>query len=449
MTLAGSSKTRKDDPQYSARLNFLYKLPILAVVFLAFIWSLIFAWMGTWPLALGQFFLALVCLYGWRLADRGHLSPALLMSQAVFFIMLVVLCLVYDVPSAEVPRVSHIFLLGVALVGYINYKRQRSRLQLAMIATSLATFVVFSSSAHALPFAEPIPDSIRVYGAWINSMIATGILATGTYVFQAEVRRDDQVVRDLEAALWSGDLRLYFQPQVSIDGTIIGAEALLRWQHAERGLVPPSEFIPIAEHAGLMGKIGYWVLQQACRTLADWQRHPETAELTLSVNVSASQFLEDEFEQSVLNLVSTFDIDATKLKIELTESVMVANTEQVVAKMHVLRAAGIGMALDDFGTGYSSLGYLRRLPLTQLKIDRSFVQDVTEGERNAALVRSIIQIGRDLDLTILAEGVETREQLQWLDDGGCDEYQGYLFGKPMPIEGFEAALSEQVRQAAG
>jgi EAL domain-containing protein (putative c-di-GMP-specific phosphodiesterase class I) len=178
------------------------------------------------------------------------------------------------------------------------------------------------------------------------------------------------------------------------------------------------------------------VLQSAMKTLADWSRHDETRHLTLSVNVSASQFLEDGFERSVLSLIETFGIDPTLLKIELTESVMVANPEIVIAKMHVLRAVGIGMALDDFGTGYSSLGYLRQLPLTQLKIDRSFVQSMTENRRSAALVRSIVQMGLDLELNVLAEGVETQDQINFLTQNGCQAYQGYFFGRPVPLEEF-------------
>ncbi|MBN9333819.1 MAG: EAL domain-containing protein [Devosia sp.] len=211
---------------------------------------------------------------------------------------------------------------------------------------------------------------------------------------------------------------------------------MLRWKSPDGKQVSPAEFIPAAEQAGLMGRIGYWVLQSAMRTLAEWARHEETRHLTLSVNVSASQFLEDGFERSVLSLIETFGIDPTRLKIELTESVMVANPEIVIAKMQALRAAGIGMALDDFGTGYSSLGYLRQLPLTQLKIDRSFVQSMTDNKRSATLLRGIVKMGLDLELHVLAEGVETREQVSILTQNGCQAYQGYFFGRPMPLEEF-------------
>ncbi len=189
-----------------------------------------------------------------------------------------------------------------------------------------------------------------------------------------------------------------------------------------------------------MDELGMWVLETSCRTLVDWTRNPQTRHLTLAANVSASQFLNEDFEHKLMDLLDTFGVDPRRLKLEITETVMVTNTEQVAAKMQVLRSIGVGLALDDFGTGYSALGYLRRLPLSELKIDRSFVQDVTENERSAALARSIIQIGRDLGLGVLAEGVETEAQFQLLRESGCDAFQGYHFGRPVPLAEFEAGM---------
>ncbi len=440
-------KSRMDDrrAQYSARFVIAYKIAALVIAVLSLAWAVLFAVTGNPYLALSQVMVTLFCGIAWLLAYRGQLANALLLTQVAFLFSISLLCLVFDVPSAEVPRVSHIFLLVLALLGYLNFKRQPSALQLVLIGLCVAGFIALSSSSYAVPFAMPIGDDIRLVGAWINAGTATLLLVGGVYVFQFELERTDRRADELKAALWKRQFELFYQPQVDRSGRVVGAEALLRWKHPSRGYVSPAEFIPLAEEAGLMDEIGSWVLETSCRTLVDWSRHSELRNLTLSANVSASQFLNEDFEQTLIHLVDTFEIDPKLLKLEITESVMVSNTDLVAAKMQILRGVGIGLALDDFGTGYSSLGYLRRLPLSELKIDRSFVQDITENDRSASLARSIIQIGRDLGMTVLAEGVETGAQFAFLRDSGCDAFQGYHFGRPVPLAEFEARL---LRQAA-
>lgn len=432
--------SRKLEAQYSARLVLAYKLAALSVAGLSLFWCLFFVVAGNWILAPAQLVLAIVCAISWLLAERGYFTRALLLSQLVFLVFILALCLMFDVPSETVPRVSHLFLPVLAMLGYLNFKRAPSGLQLGLIGTCIVAFVVLASTNYALPFAEPIAEEVRVFGAWMNAAAAALMLAGCIYVFQLELERSDHRVNALRAALWNREFEVFYQPQVDRNGETIGAEALLRWKPDGRGYVPPAEFIPQAEEAGLMSEIGAFVLETACRTLVGWSQHAETRHLTLSVNVSASQFHEEDFETSVVQMVERFKIDPRLLTIELTESVMVENTEMVATKMAVLRSIGIDMSLDDFGTGYSSLTYLRRLPLTQIKIDRSFVQDIIGNERNGALVRSIIQLGHDLELSILAEGVETQEQFVFLRDGGCQEFQGYLFGRPVPLAEFERGL---------
>jgi EAL domain-containing protein (putative c-di-GMP-specific phosphodiesterase class I) len=439
------AKSNGEADQHAGRLVLAYRwaAPIVGVLSLG--WALFFALQSNWALAGSQMVVALVAVLGLVLANSGHFAKALLLTQAVFLVCIALLCLLFDVPSAEVPRVSHIFMLVVALVGYLNFKRQPSTVQLVLVALSVAGFVALSSSSYALPFAYPIPDDVRIYGSWLNAATATLMLVGCVYVFQLELERADRRGQELKTALWSRQFELFYQPQVDRGGRVVGAEALLRWKHPKRGYVSPGEFIPMAEEAGLMGDIGQWVLETACHTLVQWSCSPETRLLTLSVNVSASQFLDEDFEHVVVQLLDRFDIDPTRLKLEVTESVMMTSTDEVAARMQVLRGIGIGLALDDFGTGYSSLAYIRRLPLSQLKIDRSFVQEVTENERSAALARSIVQLGRDLDLSVLAEGVETAEQFAFLSDSGCEEFQGFYFGRPVPLADFEATL---VRKAA-
>jgi len=234
--------------------------------------------------------------------------------------------------------------------------------------------------------------------------------------------------------------QLFYQAQVDSSGRLVGAEALLRWQHTERGMVSPADFIPLAEESGLILPLGSWVLTTACQQLAAWATRPETAHLTLAVNVSAKQFHLPTFVEEVLALVDYYVVPTARLKLEITESMLLCNVDDIIAKMTVLKARGINFSMDDFGTGYSSLQYLKRLPLDQLKIDQSFVRDIASDDNDKAIVRTIIAMAQGLNLNIIAEGVETLAQRQLLLDRGCTTYQGYLLGRPMPIEKFDALL---------
>jgi diguanylate cyclase (GGDEF)-like protein/PAS domain S-box-containing protein len=238
----------------------------------------------------------------------------------------------------------------------------------------------------------------------------------------------------LRRALREGELHLYYQPQVDLHGQLIGAEALLRWLPPDSASVPPASFIPLAEDTGLILPIGQWVLDTACAQLKIWEAYPATAAMILSVNVSARQFLQADFVAQVRASLARSGASPTRLALELTESVLLENVEEAILRMQQLRALGIGFALDDFGTGYSSLSYLKRLPLDQVKIDQSFVRDVNHDPNDAAIVRAILAMSRSLGLGVIAEGVETEAQYAFLSENGCTEFQGYWFGKPLPIE---------------
>ena len=258
---------------------------------------------------------------------------------------------------------------------------------------------------------------------------------------QAAVFQRVQLDNDLRSSLEQGDFRLHYQPQVDIHGKVVGAEALLRWHHPRRGMVLPGEFIALAEETGFILPLGQWVLETACQQLVEWSEDETTAAWTLSVNVSARQFHEPEFVESVLKCLRTTGAQPSRLRLELTESLMLRDVEEVIAKMEQLKAHGIGFALDDFGTGYSSLTYLRRLPLDSLKIDRSFVRDILTDPNVAAIARSIVVLARDLGLTVVAEGVEQTGQFEFLVGQGCGGYQGYLFGRPVPAQELRASAS--------
>ncbi|MCB5188939.1 EAL domain-containing protein [Methylobacillus caricis] len=254
---------------------------------------------------------------------------------------------------------------------------------------------------------------------------------------QALITQRAAMEEDLRQALARNELVLFYQSQVDEAAKLFGAEVLLRWQHPRHGLLSPAGFISLAEETGLILPIGNWVLKTACLQLVAWSKRAETSALSLSVNVSARQFRQPDFVERVLAILNETGVDPMYLKLELTESMLVENIEDMIIKMNALKAMGVGFSMDDFGTGYSSLSYLKRLPLSQLKIDRTFVRDVLIDANDASIVRTIIALGQGLGLKVIAEGVETQEQQAFLAQNGCLAYQGYLFGMPAPLIRFE------------
>jgi EAL domain-containing protein (putative c-di-GMP-specific phosphodiesterase class I) len=239
---------------------------------------------------------------------------------------------------------------------------------------------------------------------------------------------------DLRLGLMRKEFVLYYQPVVDEHGSILGVEALVRWQHPTRGMVSPGEFIPVAEQTGLILLLGQWVLEVACAQLVTWSTHPTTRRLTIAVNVSARQFKHPEFSNQLLSLIRLTGVNPYRLKLEITESLLLHDMEDAIVKMGELRSIGVNFSLDDFGTGYSSLSYLKRLPLDQLKIDQSFVRDVLTDPNDAAIARTILTLAESLDLGVVAEGVETVGQRDFLLRNGCKSFQGYLFGRPVPVD---------------
>ncbi len=248
---------------------------------------------------------------------------------------------------------------------------------------------------------------------------------------------------DLRLALERGELQLYYQPQMDDSRRITGAEALLRWQHPQRGMVSPLDFISLAEDTGLILPIGLWVLETACALLKTWSLDGATGDLRLAVNVSARQFRQPDFAEQVMEVLARSGAEPTRLKIELTESIVIDDVDEVISRMQTLKALGIGFSMDDFGTGFSSLSYLKRLPLDQLKIDRAFVSDLASDPNDGVIARTIITMGKTLGLDVIAEGVETEDQLACLRTFGCQAFQGYLFSRPLPLAAFEEMLRRQ------
>jgi diguanylate cyclase (GGDEF)-like protein len=257
---------------------------------------------------------------------------------------------------------------------------------------------------------------------------------------QAVITTRVEMESDIRQSILKGEFALYYQPQVNRDNQTVGAEVLLRWPHPQRGMVPPAAFIPLAEECGLILPLGNWVLETACTQLAQWATDDRFQHLTLAVNVSARQFRQSDFVPYVVDLLAYTGINPRRLKLELTESLLVDDVTETTEKMIALKAHGVGFSLDDFGTGYSSLSYLKRLPLDQLKIDQSFVRDLMTDPNDAAIALAVITLGHSLGLAVIAEGVETQAQREHLHRQGCDAYQGYLLGRPMPLQDFEARM---------
>lgn len=254
---------------------------------------------------------------------------------------------------------------------------------------------------------------------------------------ESSLRERSLLEEEIRRGIEGGQFVLYYQPQVLDDGIVYAAEVLVRWNHPKRGMVSPAEFIPIAEETGLIVPLGEWIIKAACSQIREWYDREFFGGLSISVNVSARQFNQSNFVESLLETVDYYSIDPKRLKLELTESLLVQNVEDVIAKMEQLKNHGIRFSLDDFGTGYSSLSYLKRLPLDQLKIDQGFVRDILIDSNDAIICKSTIALAQSMGLSVIAEGVETSEQLDVLRSFGCRAYQGYYFSRPLDVEAFE------------
>ena len=304
---------------------------------------------------------------------------------------------------------------NTASIGVTLFGDQKSSLDDLLKQADLAMYRAKASGRNALRFFDPEMQSV----------------VAARFAMDADFRE----------GLRQNQFSLHYQAQVDHLNRVTGAEALLRWTHPQRGSVSPGEFIPLAEETGLILPLGLWVLETACQQLEVWAGSLETAQLTLAVNVSAHQFRQRDFVEQVVSVLERTASDPGKLKLELTESLLLDDIEDVVAKMNALTARGVCFSLDDFGTGYSSLSYLKRLPLDQLKIDQSFVRDVMVDPNDAAIARTIVGLAHSLGLGVIAEGVETEEQLLFLASHGCHAYQGYLFSRPLPIDAFTELVS--------
>lgn len=376
----------------------------------------------------------------WLIA-RGRLRTTALLAAHVLPVFVATFCLFDNVPPG-LPRATHLHFLPVAIGCYFVFRQQGVYLKLVIPAACLAAFLAFGNMSLAIQdSALLIPPQAAEIAVWANSITALGGLVLTVIFMNADLSVRRQMEGEMRQAIVKGEFVLHYQPQIHEDGHVIGAEALVRWNHPEKGHIAPGKFIPLAEETGLIVPIGNWVLRAACAQLALWESRAETRNLTMAVNVSASQFRQPDFVHNVAEIVRLSGARPSQLKLELTESMFIDNIEATVDKMNALRELGIVWSLDDFGTGYSSLSVLHRFPLGQIKIDQAFVRDMLTNKSNMVIIEAIIALAGKLGLQVIAEGIETVDQLNRLREAGCRAYQGYLFSPPKDIGSFETFLS--------
>ncbi|MCG9516722.1 EAL domain-containing protein [Acinetobacter pittii] len=442
--MLASSYFKKRQKNYRAvkdqQLTIAAKANIFICIIFCLFWTIYFAFAQMWLIVYMDIFFTLISIFSLFLIYINRISAGILLSQFVLLVFPVIFCLFFDVATNDRPQVAHLFLPAGAILGYLNYRRNPSFLQIVLILLSVICFIFFSGSSFNLESAIPLSEDIRDHGGWIATCVATLMICISIYTMQLEIQTESSMVQDLRLALAKEQFELFYQPQIDSSERLIGAEALLRWRHPVLGYVPTPDFIPAAENYGLMPEIGVWVLAQGCKVLQDWSKQAETKDLTLSINISADHFMQPTFEQTLIDLVLQYGINPSRLILEITENIALNNCVSMIEKMHFLSKNGIQLSLDDFGTGYSSLSYLQKMPIKQIKIDRSFVQAALEDKRSNKLVTGIIKIGLDLNLRVLVEGIETTEQFNTFKDNGCTEFQGYLWGYPMPLNDFMEQL---------
>jgi EAL domain-containing protein (putative c-di-GMP-specific phosphodiesterase class I) len=371
------------------------------------------------------------------LLKQGKIAQASAVLLTSLLIITSLICLCLDVPSPAVPRSTHHFMLALGASAYLLLRGSPDWIRQGVTWTFFLAFCLFASTNWSWESSYALSDEVRTVGIWVNNGMSIVTLYMVLHVMQADMLSRNQLESELRHTILEGRLLLHYQPQVDQDGEVFGAEALVRWPHPRKGLIPPNDFIPLAERTGLILPLGEWVLKQACAQLAMWAQHPSTSSLTMSVNVSAIQFHQPDFVAQVLGIVERSGVAPDRLKLELTESMLVSDIDDIITKMTALKSHGVGFSMDDFGTGYSSLAYLQRMPLDQLKIDQAFVRDLLTNPNAAAIASTLVKLGQDLGLKVIAEGVETQEQREFLSSIGCHAFQGYLYSKPLPVAEFD------------
>lgn len=418
-------------------------LASLVLVLVGSLWGVFFTLQGGWGIVLMDLLLILCGLGVFILTLRNQVRLANLLLFGVIILVIVGMTLLLDPNTTAAPRATHLYLLPIAVAALMAFRDEPIWLRYGVALLCLGLFTALASSSWAPSSAYNLPDEVRVTGSWVQSIVVMLMLFVLLHILQSDAVERSILDRDLHVALREQQFVLHYQPQLNRTGQVIGAEVLIRWQHPQRGLVAPAEFIGHAEQTGMIIPIGQWVLEQAVRQLRCWNDEPLFAGIGLAVNISQKQFRQASFVADTLALLAEHGIDARRLDLEITETLIVQDLEDLQHKMSALAERGVRFSLDDFGTGFSSLSHLKRLPLDTLKIDRSFICDVLTDSSSETIVRTVIGLGQSLGMTVIAEGVESEAQQQFLLSNGCTQFQGYLFSKPLPLQAFRDYVAQQ------
>ncbi|WP_293779653.1 EAL domain-containing protein [uncultured Oxalicibacterium sp.] len=429
--------TLLDSEGHVFRLEATLKFGIVSLGAIALFWSGYALTHDEW--AILPFSCALICAAVWTewllAREKRRLASYILFALASTIVTIASIFI--DLPTGDTPRATHNYFLVLGIFAWIVFKEEKSWIRYLMIAYALSLFAFFASHSWGVETVYALTHAGRLTSVWIHNFTVMALLLALLWMTQTRMRFGDVAVSSLKTAISEKQFVLFYQPQAGDDGRVVGGEALLRWAHPEKGMMSPALFMPVAERSGLILEIGQWVLDTACEQLAVWAKDHTTAHLHISVNVSALQFKQPDYVEKVLASLEKSHANPKRLTLELTESMLVDDINDLTKKMQALRAKGIKLSLDDFGTGYSSLSYLKTLPLDQLKIDQSFVRDMLTDDSDRAIVRTVIELAKSLNLHLIAEGVETELQRQFLASLGCHSFQGYLLGKPAPISYFD------------
>lgn len=422
------------------RMRMLASLVLLLV---GSFWGVFFTQRGEWGIVLMDLLMILCGLGVFSLTLRNRVRLANLLLFGVIILVIIGTTLLMDPHTATAPRATHLYLLPIAVAALMAFRDERLWLRYGVAVFCLGLFTVLASSPWSPTSAYHLPDEVRVTGSWLQSIAAMLMLFALLHILQSDTAERSMLDHDLDVALREQQFVLHYQPQLNRAGKVIGAEVLIRWQHPQRGLMAPGEFIDHAENTGMIIPIGQWVLEQAIRQLRCWRDDPLYADIGLAVNISQKQFRQSSFVADMLRLIDEHAIDARRLDLELTETLIVQDIDDLLRKMNALVERGVRFSLDDFGTGFSSLSHLKRLPLNTLKIDRSFICDLLTDSSSQTIVRSVIALAQSMGMNVIAEGVETQAQQEFLLNNGCMQFQGYLFSKPLSLQAFTAFVERQ------
>ena len=421
--------------QHKDKLGYLLKVASVVLIMTAAVWAIFFVAIKDPLGVLTETVLVVLGCMAYAQTKRNNTKIIAFIYLPILFVVMCFICVCFDVPNSAAPRSNNHYFLPMALYAYVLYQDENPYLRITVPVVMSLAFLLFACTNFGFNLSS-MNDEQRLIRGWITNSVALVMLYLAALIMQSDFKMRHSLELDLSKALLKDEIKLYYQPQVEDGGRTIGAEALTRWRHPILGNISPGVFIPLAEKSDLILHLGRHALTMSCHQLAIWGQTQATAHLTLSVNISVKQFQSADFVQHIVDLIKETRIDARKLQLEITESIFAHDLEDIMIKMAQLKAHGIRLSLDDFGTGYSSLSYVKNLPIDELKIDKAFIKDVLTSANAATITKMIIALAHELNISIIAEGVETSEQRQFLIDNGCHNFQGYLYSTPLPITEF-------------